>query len=97
LEAQQCAAEARRQAEAQSITLRDYAERWLTAHVASECRERTAEQYRSTLKHHVYPTLGHLPLGDVKRTHIRSLPADKAAARLSRSRSATLPFRCEPC
>jgi len=95
MEAQQHEADARRQAEAQSITLRDYADRWLTAHVASECRERTAEQYRSTFKHHVYPALGHLPLGDIKRTHIRSLIADKAAAGLSRStlRNIAVPLR----
>ena len=48
----------RRAREAQAVTVRQYAEQWLTAHVAHEYRERTAEQYRSTFKHHVYPAFG---------------------------------------
>jgi integrase-like protein len=76
---------ARRQQQAQAITVRQYAEHWLSAHVAHECRERTDEQYRSTFKHHVYPTLGDVPLGELKRSHVKTLMATKAAAGLGRN------------
>src|SRR5262245_18373616 len=75
----------RRAQEAQAVTVRQYAERWLTAHVAHECRERTAELYRSMFKHHVYPAIGDVTLGELKRSHVKGLLASKAAAGLSRN------------
>ena len=38
---------------ARAVTVREYAERWLTVHVGPNCRERTAEGYRSTLTQHL--------------------------------------------
>jgi len=76
--------EAQRQATARAITVKDYAERWLKVHVAPSCRERTALQYQQTLKDHVYPALGHVPLGELRRAQVKEFFADKAAQGLSR-------------
>jgi integrase len=62
-------------------------------HVAHECRERTAEQYRSTFKHHVYPAIGELPLGELKRSHIRALLASKAGLSRNTLKNILVPLR----
>lgn len=77
-------AEAQRQSIARATTVKDYAERWLKVHVTPNCRERTALQYQQTLKDHVYPALGHVPLGDLRRSQVKEFFADKAAQGLSR-------------
>ena len=71
--------------EAQAMTVRQDGEQWLTAHVARECRERTAELYRSVFKHHVYPAIGDVTLGELKRSHVKGLVTGKAGAGLSRN------------
>ena len=68
---------------ARAVTVREYAERWLTVHVGPNCRERTAEQYRSTLTRHLYPALGNVPLGELKRRQVKDFFATKAAEGLS--------------
>jgi integrase len=73
-----------RQEQASNTTVRQFAERWLTFHVDPNCREHTAEQYRSTLTRHVYPSLGDVPLGDLKRRHIKDFFAAKDAEGLAR-------------
>jgi len=75
----------RRTREAQAITVREYAEQWLAARVAHDCRERTRELYHSLFKHHVYPSIGDVPLGNLKRSHIKALLSSKAAAGLKRN------------
>jgi integrase len=65
----------------------------LTVHVAHECRERTAEQYRSTFKHHVYPALGELLLGELRRSHIRALLASKVGLSRSTLKNVLVPLR----
>jgi integrase len=77
-------AEARRNDEARAITLREYSEHWLRVHVEPNCRERTVEQYRSALSRHVYPVLGGVPLGALKRTQVKEFFATKAAEGLAR-------------
>lgn len=92
--ARSCVREATRRArEAQAVTVRQYAEQWLTAHVAHVCRERTGEQYRSTFKHHVYPAFGELPLGELKRSHIRALLASKAGLSRNTIKNILVPVR----
>jgi integrase len=61
------------------VTLREYAERWLREHVAIACKPRTQEHYASVFKHHIYPALGNLALGDVTRERLRTLLAERAA------------------
>ena len=68
---------------ARAVTVREYAERWLSVHVRPNCRERTAEQYRSTLTRHVYPMLGDVPLVELKRRQVKDFFATKAAEGVS--------------
>jgi integrase len=80
----QAVAEAGRRDAAKNITVRQWAEKWLKTHVEAECRERTREQYESSLKHHVYPLLGDLPLVELKRWRLKEFFATKTAAGLAR-------------
>ena len=76
-------AERRRRA-AEAITVRHYGEHWLKVHVAHECRERTARQYRSVLEQHVFPALGEVSLAELTRPRIKAFLASKAEAGLKR-------------
>ena len=62
---------AKRQAQAQDVTVRQLGVRWLKTHVEPNLRVRTAAQYRSVLERHVFPGLGDLPLRDVTRARLR--------------------------
>ena len=68
--------EARREAEARQLpTLQEYAERWVTARRNSRgepLRPLTRDKYLSTLRVHVYPTFGHVPLDQITRSAVRS-------------------------
>jgi len=72
--------EAARAVTARPVRLREYAERWLREHVEIACKPRTREHYASVFKHHVYPTLGDVALGDVTRERLRTLLAERSAA-----------------
>jgi integrase len=61
------------------LTLRDYAERWLTVYATVHCRPATVINYQRFLKLHVYPTLGDLPLASVTRAHIKAWVAERLA------------------
>jgi integrase len=74
----------RRQRESETITVQRYGDHWLKVHVAQECRERTARQYRSVLEQHVYPALGDVALSDLTRARIKAFLAGKAEAGLKR-------------
>jgi hypothetical protein len=68
--------------------VREYADRWLTEHMAITCKPRTLEHYKSVFTHHVYPGLGGVALAGVSRKRLRSLLADRAAnGRESKSQS----------
>jgi integrase len=89
-ERQQAREEAARQREAarleseRTVTVKQYAERWLKVHVEPECRERTARQYRSVLEGHVYPAFGAVPMRDLRRRDLRAFIAEKQASGLTR-------------
>lgn len=55
------------------VSFQDYAEAWraIQAH-----RPGTASQIRINLEKHVYPRLGHRPLGAIRRSEIQALVAD---------------------
>jgi integrase len=67
---------ARREAEANRLpTLRDYAELWIDQRRNSKgdpLRPLTRDKYRTSLRVHIYPTLGELPLDQITRTVVRS-------------------------
>ena len=54
-------------------TVADLAERFMTKHVAVNCRPRTAETYGCLLRLHILPELGALKLTDVDRSHVSAL------------------------
>ena len=66
----------RRAAEASRLpTLRAYAERWLDQRRNSKgepLRPLTRDKYASSLRVHVYPTFGDLPLDEISRADVRS-------------------------
>jgi len=54
-------------------TVADLAERFMTAHVAVNCKPGTVESYESLLRLHILPELGALRLGAVDRSHVSAL------------------------
>ena len=54
-------------------TVADLAERYLRAHVAPNCKPRTAESYRSVIANHILPAMGGMAVGEVRRTHVVAL------------------------
>lgn len=68
--------EARREAEANRLPmLRDYAEQWIDRRRNSKgepLRPLTRDKYRSSLRVHIYPSLGDLPLDRITRAVVRS-------------------------
>ncbi|MDQ3570542.1 MAG: N-terminal phage integrase SAM-like domain-containing protein [Actinomycetota bacterium] len=50
------------------IPFREYAEEWRAAQIH---RRSTAEQAETYLRNHAYPTLGHRPLGVIRRSEIQ--------------------------
>lgn len=62
-------------------TLRSYGEAWLTQQV--HLRASSAAAYSCHLRVHIYPALGHLPLGSVQRSAVQSLVTCLTRQRLS--------------
>ncbi len=67
------------------LTLREYAERWLTVYAHVHCKPSTVSNYERFLHNHIYPMLGGLPLPQVTRAHIRTWVADRLASGNQRS------------
>lgn len=66
---------------------REYAEQWRAAQVH---RPSTAQQAETYLRVHAYPTLGHRPLGMIRRSEIQAWVKDRSAScPPARSRSST--------
>ena len=55
------------------LTVADLAERFMTKHVAVNCRPGTAETYESLLRLHILPELGGLKLTEIDRSHVSAL------------------------
>lgn len=68
--------QSRREAEANRLpTLRDYAEQWIEQRRNSKgepLRPLTRDKYRTSLRVHIYPTFGELPLDEITRAAVRS-------------------------
>jgi integrase len=62
-------------------TLRVYAQRWLTETIAPHRKQRTEDYYRRMLDCHLLPTLGSVPLTEIKPAQVRTLIADKLNGR----------------
>lgn len=59
-------------------TLAAYAEHWLHA-IRGTVREQSRDRYAYRLRRYVLPTLGHLPLVELRRAHVRDCLATLAA------------------
>ena len=66
----------------ESITVADYAARWLVDVVAPRLRASTLSSYRETLRLHILPSLGKVRLRALTPAHVRKLLAEKTAAGL---------------
>jgi integrase len=69
--------------QAVTITLNEYADRWLNSIVTS-VEPRTVENYRGMLKNHIRPTLGDALLPSITRGQVKELLAAKRGAGLSK-------------
>ncbi|HEX7993702.1 MAG TPA: tyrosine-type recombinase/integrase, partial [Streptosporangiaceae bacterium] len=65
------------------MTVRQFAEQWQAQRLRA--RPQTRRRHRSTLEQHVYPALGDVPLGQVRRTTVQGLVAGLSAKGLSPS------------
>jgi integrase len=65
------------------MTVRQFAEQWQQQRL--HVRPQTARRHRSTLEQHVYPALGSIPLGQVRRTTVQDFVAGLSAKGLSPS------------
>lgn len=65
------------------LTTGDYLQIWLTDYCKSYLSDRTHELYSYICEKHIAPTLGRVPLADLKPAHIQHLYADKMASGLS--------------
>ena len=57
----------------EKITFQDFAERYLEEHAAQHLDLNTQEQYKTLLKFHVYPIIGHLKLAKVQPRNLNTL------------------------
>ncbi len=65
-----------RAAAAQSITVRELSERWLTEFVIPKLKPRTVADYKELLALHILPTLGNLTVAEIDREHIERRHVD---------------------
>ncbi len=74
----------------QPLTLREYADRWLSVYAKVHCKPSTVANYQRTLQHHVYPTLGDRPLPTLTRGDIKGWIAGMLAGGNLRSKGKAL-------
>lgn len=60
-------------------TLGEYLERWLKEYVWSNLAPRTAEGYESIIQRHLIPSLGNVPLTQLKPEHLQRYYSEKLA------------------
>lgn len=63
------------------ITVREYADRWLAEKL--RLRPGSRARYRSHLDKHILPALGHLAVGDVRRSTVQGMVSALAASNLA--------------
>jgi len=61
------------------ITLAEWLERWLSSYVLTNCSPRTVDSYRSEVHAHIIPSLGAIPLTQLRLEHIQSYYAHALA------------------
>lgn len=61
-------------------TLGEYLERWLQEYVWPNLAPRTAEGYQYIVRSHLIPSLGHIPLTQIKPEHLQHLYTEKLSS-----------------
>jgi len=56
-----------------AATVADVARRYLSSHVAVNCKPKTMELYRTVIDNHIMPALGERPVGAVRRSDVTAL------------------------
>ncbi len=64
-------------------TVADYLNSWLSVYCWPNLAPRTAESYQYIVRHHLTPTLGNIPLTQLKAEHLQHLYTDKLSTGLS--------------
>lgn len=59
------------------LTFAEYAELWLSGYVAANLKLGSQEKYKSVLRKHWFPIIGHLPSGKVTRAQVRTVITGK--------------------
>ncbi len=59
------------------LTLKEYAERWLTVYAKTHCKAGTIQNYERSLRRHAFPTLGAVPLASLTRAQVKAWIADR--------------------
>ena len=59
--------------EVREPTVAQLAERYIETHVRVNCGENTVRSYVRTLRQHVVPAVGHVPLSELDRSHVSDL------------------------
>lgn len=57
--------------DARQILLREYAEKWMTGHVAHNLKPATQHSYRGQLDRHILPAFGNRPMAEISRGEVR--------------------------
>ena len=68
----------------EEITLKGYAERWLSA-ATTELKPRTVQSYAQLLNLHILPVLGDFKLSEITRPRVKTLLAAKRSSGLSKN------------
>ncbi|GAW91904.1 integrase protein [Calderihabitans maritimus] len=63
--------------EPSKMTLKEYLHRWLEDYGRTNLRQTTFESYETTIRLHIIPEIGNIPLANLKPAHLQKLYADK--------------------
>jgi integrase len=66
--------------EPKPVTLRDYAEVWLSTYVSANLKAGTQEKYAEVLCKHWFPRLGDIPMQSVSRAQIKTILSEKLSS-----------------
>jgi len=78
-----------------TVTLKEYAEQWLTREAQVRCKASTLDLYRQQLANHILPSFGPLSLSEITRERVKTFLADRIANGLNPStvQSLLIPLR----
>ncbi|MGB9804372.1 tyrosine-type recombinase/integrase [Desulfofundulus sp.] len=63
--------------EPHKMTFTELTQKWFDVHVSANLRENTQENYKTVLRTHIIPEIGHINIGELKTLHLQELCARK--------------------